>query len=237
MTRSVGPFRTGLYSRRLTSGYSRLRIATFTYVSRDLPESTACCPLLSELTMRDATSGRLICAAAALAVVAGCTPLQAQSVSLEPGTRVRVFTPSTGSGGLAGSVVALEHDTLTLWPEKRVETVAVALSELSRLELSKGMHTHALKGCGIGLLLGATGGAIAGHLSGDDQGWFGLTANEKAVTGAVVFGVAGALVGLTIGSHFGATEEWASVRLPSRGRLGVAPRSGAPFALVYSVAF
>jgi hypothetical protein len=69
--------------------------------------------------MRDATPGCSVCIAAPLAVVAGCTPLQAQNVSLEPGSRVRVFSAALGSRGLQGTVVALVHDTLTLWPESQ----------------------------------------------------------------------------------------------------------------------
>ena len=62
--------------------------------------------------MRNATLGRTVCFVAVLATVAGCVRLRAQDgVFLEPGTRVRVFTPLVGSGGLIGIVVGLVRDT------------------------------------------------------------------------------------------------------------------------------
>jgi hypothetical protein len=185
--------------------------------------------------MRNAMSGRFVCSLAALAAVVGAAPIQAQSVSLEPGVRARVFTPSVDTGGLAGTVVLLVRDTLIFRPDRRSDTLTVALSELSRLELSKGKHTHALKGCGIGLLLGAAGGAIAGHTTTSTKDWF-LTPNEAAAVGGGILGVAGALVGATIGSHFGVTESWAQVPIPSRSRVSIVPRDGA-MALSYSFVF
>ena len=189
--------------------------------------------------MRTATLGRATCLVAALAAMTGCVPPPSErGVSWGPGTRIRVSTPSAGGDGLVGSLVGLVGDTLTLLPAKRSDTtVVVILSDRTRLERSMGRHTHALKGAGIGLLVGATGGAIAGHVSGDDKGgWFGYTASDKAHIGAVTFGIAGALVGLAIGGNL-QTEEWQLVRLSPGGRIGVVPRSDARVALAYSFAF
>lgn len=181
--------------------------------------------------------GRSVCFIAAFATVAGGAPLQAQGMlPLDPGTRVRVFGPSVVSGGLVGVVVGLVPDTLAIRPAERSDTVVVALSALTRLELSTGQHSHTLKGAGVGLLLGGVGGWIAGSASGDDRGsWYGYTAREKAHMGAVLFGAAGALVGAAIGGR--PTEGWAPVRLPSGSRITAAPRSDGRLSLVYSVAF
>ena len=193
--------------------------------------------LVPEFSMRIATLGRSVWFVATIVTVAGCARLlQAQGISsLEPGARVRLFTPSVGRGGLVGTVVRPVRDTLAILPAKGSDTVVVAVAELTRLELSTGRHPHALKGMGIGLLVGAAGGAIAGWASGDDRGWFGLTAGEKARIGATLFGVAGSLVGGAIIGR--ATEGWEVVRLPSGSRISVAPRGNAHVALAYSVAF
>jgi hypothetical protein len=189
-----------------------------------------------EFAMRHATLSRTVCLLAALVATTGCVHLQAKSgSSFEPGTRVRV---SSGGVGLVGTVVALVRDTLTIRPVKDSDTVVVVvLSELTRLERSTGRHSHARMGMGIGLLLGATGGAIAGHARGDDKGsWWRYTALEKARIDAVDYGTAGALLGLIIGGNF-PTEDWQLVPLSSGSRISVGPRSGARVALTYSVAF
>ena len=64
----------------------------------------------------------------------------------------------------------------------------------------------ALEGLGIGALIGATGGAIAGYADGDDecneQGWCILTftAGEKAVIIGTMFGVLGGAIGTIVGA-------------------------------------
>ena len=187
--------------------------------------------------MPKAMLGRAAFAVAAVAVAASGS-LEAQDApSLEPGARVRIFAPSVASNGLVGTVVGLSRETLTLQPERRSDAFVVALSELTRIELSTGRRTHARRDMGIGLLIGATGGAIAGRASGDDKGgWFGLTAGEKAQIGAVVFGVAGAIAGALVAGNT-STEEWKLLPLPSGSRVGVTPRSDGRVALTYSVTF
>jgi len=186
--------------------------------------------------MRNATRGRCLCLVAALATAAACVPLQAQIVSsLVTGDRVRVFTPSLSREGVVGMIVGRAPDTLTILSAEHSDTVIVPLSELTRLELSKGRHRNGLKGMVIGLLLGAAGGAIAGRASGDDRGW-GDTASQKELSDAVACGVAGLIIGGTIGSN-SETEDWVVIRPLSGSRLSVAPRSDHRLAVAYSVAF
>ncbi|HKW11781.1 MAG TPA: hypothetical protein VJO33_15445 [Gemmatimonadaceae bacterium] len=174
---------------------------------------------------------------AALATMAGCARLQAQTaLSLARGTRVRVVVPVFDSGGTVGIVSRLVGDTLTIRLLQRSETLIIVLSEETRLEVSTGHHTDALKGMGVGLFLGAAGGGIAGRASGDDKGWFGFTANEKAGLGAAFFGVVGALAGAAIGGNH-EREGWTSVVLPPRSRIGAVPSGDHRVAIVYSVSF
>lgn len=176
--------------------------------------------------------------AAAVAAVAASVSLEAQDApSLQPGARVRVFAPSLPTSGLVGTVVGLSRETLTLEAAKAPVSFVLARSELTRIEVSTGQRTHVRRDMGIGLLIGATGGAIAGRASGDDKGsWFGMTSWEKARIGAVVFGVAGALAGALVAGNT-STEEWKLVPLRSGSRVSLAPRSDGRVALTYSVTF
>ena len=70
----------------------------------------------------------------------------------------------------------------------------------------------AIEGVGLGLLVGATGGAVLGYLAGDDPecgqddpGCSSITADNKARLGAlggsVLFGMSGLVLGALVGSH------------------------------------
>jgi outer membrane lipoprotein SlyB len=68
----------------------------------------------------------------------------------------------------------------------------------------------AIGGLWIGLLAGAATGAAAGYAQGDDPptAWIGLSAGEKAVTGAVVAGAVGGVVGVLVGALIGRTDRY-----------------------------
>ena len=187
--------------------------------------------------MRHGSVTRCQCLAASLAALVPLAPLRAQSVSTpEPGVRVRVFASSIDRGGLVGNLVSFAHDTLAINPENRADTVVVLLSELTRLEQSTGPRTRSLRFGGIGLLVGAVGGAILGRASGDDPPTiWGNTASEKARMDAIGLGVVGWIVGAVIGSNC-PTEGWTPLRLPSGARISVAPLGGMRLALAYSLA-
>jgi uncharacterized membrane protein YeaQ/YmgE (transglycosylase-associated protein family) len=51
----------------------------------------------------------------------------------------------------------------------------------------------------IGAIAGIIAGAIIGYASGDDSGWFALTAADKAVVGGLIGAGAGTLIGASIG--------------------------------------
>jgi hypothetical protein len=53
------------------------------------------------------------------------------------------------------------------------------------------------KGVATGALIGVGTGALIGLISGDDpkDQWFSMTAGEKALAGAIIFGSAGAVIG------------------------------------------
>jgi hypothetical protein len=54
----------------------------------------------------------------------------------------------------------------------------------------------------IGAVAGIIAGAIIGHAGGDDTGWFGLTAGQKAVVGGLLGGTVGTAVGAIVGQSY-----------------------------------
>jgi hypothetical protein len=54
----------------------------------------------------------------------------------------------------------------------------------------------------IGAVAGIIAGAIIGYASGDDTGWFALTASQKAVVGGLLGGTAGTAVGAIVGQGY-----------------------------------
>ena len=100
-----------------------------------------------------------------------------------------------------------------------------------------GQHSRTLKFAGIGMLVGAAGGAIAGLASGaDDPTWWERKIGDKARINAVGFGIVGAFVGAVIGSNC-PTELWAPLRLASGNRIGLTPQRHSRIALELSFTF
>ncbi len=72
-------------------------------------------------------------------------------------------------------------------------------TNISRV-LIKGRKSEKLKSAGLGLLIGASVGAILGYASGDDEkGWFAFTAGQKALMYGGGLGITGGIFGLIIG--------------------------------------
>jgi hypothetical protein len=80
-----------------------------------------------------------------------------------------------------------------------------------------------LRGGAIGLLVGASVGAVIGFASGDDPpgGFLGATASEKAAIGAVVFGAVGAVIGYAIASSGEHDRLFVSAGPQRDGRFGL----------------
>jgi hypothetical protein len=73
---------------------------------------------------------------------------------LEPGARVRVSTAAPRASKpawIVGTVIAVTDDRLAIRPQDdSTRTVDVARSAVTRLELSRGQHSHPLTGLGLG---------------------------------------------------------------------------------------
>jgi hypothetical protein len=148
----------------------------------------------------------------------------------EPGTRVRVTVPS---GRHAGTLLALGQDTLVMGSERQADTLRIASSGISRIEVSRGQRRRTGRGAIIGLLAGGISvGAGLGVACGTSSGSF-LDCSDK-VPSAVTFGLlAGGALGAGIGALIGSAisgEKWEAI--PFRhAHLRVAPQRDGLWAL------
>jgi len=145
---------------------------------------------------------------------------EAQSrMSLPPPTHIRYSLPSSKDAKEA-EVLVQRGDSLWIRSLQTGDTTTIALSSLTRLDVSTGRDRHVLRDAGIGLLVGVVGGTIGGYASGDDDlnasssGWGAETAGTKAAYGAAGFGLLGAGVGALIGV-LDENERWQPVVVAS----------------------
>jgi hypothetical protein len=132
---------------------------------------------------------------------------------LEPGSRIRLSLPRDSSGAVVrrvGRLLAVRQDSLFLEEAGRKDSTLVLWPQVSRIEVSRSRRGHTLRGMGIGLLVGAAGGAAVGLAAGDDPpGLISFSAGDKAALGGVAFGVLGSLIGAIAGSV--PSDSWVDV--------------------------
>jgi hypothetical protein len=150
-----------------------------------------------------------------------CVPAAAQDappardlrgLGVSEGSRVRVTAPAVSPERMVGTVAALTADSLLLTrgagarlqiDTRHVQAISVAAG--------RNRFAWALKGAGIGFLVGGILGAQAGG-HGDHSG-----------LGALAGFVAGVVAGTPLGAGIGALaapERWTPVRLPPQQGLG-----------------
>lgn len=150
--------------------------------------------------------------------------LEAQDTPLlEPGVRVRVSTALQASKPewIVGTVIAVTADRLAIRPQRdSTREIEIARAAVTRLELSRGQHSNALTGLGLGFLFGTGAGAAIGYVAlseGHD-----LSPRDAALIGAVPGAVAGGLIGLGIGSS-SKSERWQEIPVILGAMDGVSP--------------
>jgi len=150
------------------------------------------------------------------------TALRAEDSPVVPGARVRVtvtkelyWSLSDRKGRLVGYVASIGDGNLMLYYKERDTPLELPFESVTRLEiLRRSDGVSLLKAAGTGFLIGAVLGVIIGYTSADDEGAVTeYTADEQALRGGIVFGVAGIAVGLIIGLASGA-DRWVSVPDP-----------------------
>ncbi len=173
----------------------------------------------------------LVVAAAAVGRGAAAQPA---SAAVTPGARVRVEAP--GHGRATWDVSGIRRDTLLLLPAGvgRGPRTAVALSDVTRLEVNHGPRRNILLGAAAGLALGAAAGAVYG--ASHPGPLAGLCFCPEARRPDPVFWTAlGAMVGPPVGALAGRLvfgDHWQRVT-PRPARLGISagPRGSARVAL------
>lgn len=113
-----------------------------------------------------------------------------------------------------GILHKLDGDTATIGTETG-SLLPIALSPSVRLEISRGTRSNALKGAGIGALVGGVAYALLGAAACDGSdlggGWHEAnTPGKCAAEGALIGSGLGAVVGFIAGSR-SRTERWAEV--------------------------
>src|SRR5205809_6380976 len=71
------------------------------------------------------------------------------------GARIRVVSPTPEGRPVIGNLVSLDRDTLVMTAGPDTHVVAMSLSSVHRLDISRARETHRGRYAGFGLLIGA----------------------------------------------------------------------------------
>ena len=141
--------------------------------------------------------------------------------AIERGSRVRITAPSLGLREAIGTIREATHEALVVQFEFPRRVATVDRSKIVTMQVSIRQERRVLKGLRTGLLVGAASGLVLGLASGDDDnGFFEISAEEKAVVGAIILGLAGGVVGLIAGTA--QHDVWSS-DAPSNVNLSILP--------------
>ena len=150
--------------------------------------------------------------AAVLLGIAGCAPAMQHDDALRPGATVRLKTTERGARWLRGELVSLDAESLRVAPRGRADTV-VAVTQVRRLDVSRGRRGQVGRGALLGTGIGAAAGLIVAltAISPSGDHFIDPAAVRAIVTvlGAVGGAAAGAVVGASLRD-----ERWAEVRRP-----------------------
>jgi len=105
---------------------------------------------------------------------------------------------------IRGELLTVKGSQLLLMDSSSLSGVTLDIGEISRIRVLK--ESKFFKNAGKGLLWGGGIGAVLGFAQGDDEQWFGLSAEEKALGFGLAFGILGGLVGGILGSLEGIDE-------------------------------
>jgi len=155
----------------------------------------------------------------------------AQSASLAPGARVRITAPDQRLKNEVGGVEAVQGDSLVFVAKGSRQ--AIALTDVTRIEISAGRRKQLLKHMGIGLAAGAVTGGVIGAVTYEEcvpEGFLDCllasdNRGEEAVLGGAMLGVVGLVAG-TVAGLIRRPERWESVELPLAVAIGSSRRGG-----------
>jgi hypothetical protein len=138
-------------------------------------------------------------------------PAKGQSVdalSLQAGARARIYGPTSYPEYEVVTVASVTPDSLRYSPDRGLDTRSIAWQQISKMDASTGSHKNTWLGAGIGLLVGAIGGAALGSNAPGNE----FRGVERILQG-ILGGVVGGLGGAALGSAW-QSENWMPVTLP-----------------------
>lgn len=166
-------------------------------------------------------------ASALVLFLAPATRAQDASV-LGAGTRVKLVIPTLNPVEQVGRIVSASRDTIVFRADAYPVTRALAVADVSSIEVSGGRDTHrgrdALYGLGIGGAAGALVGAATYKKPQPNSCFiFCETRSGDAIAGGFLGGIVGTLVGAFIVGIRDQTERW----VPLHGsKIAIAPAAG-----------
>jgi hypothetical protein len=130
------------------------------------------------------------------------------ALSLQAGARARILAPWTGAKYELITVASVSRDSLRYSLDRGLDTRSIAWQQISKMDASTGSHRNTWLGAGIGLLVGAIGGAMLGSNAPGDE----FRGIERILQG-FLGGALGGLGGAALGSAW-RSENWMPVTLP-----------------------
>jgi hypothetical protein len=151
---------------------------------------------------------------------------------IEAGSRIRVTAPDVGADKLVGMCVEVDATRLRVQAEEQASPLTISLTDVTRLEVSQGRKSHALKGLLIGSIVGVSTGVVVGLVVAESCWDHEM---ECAAAGAAVVSVTGALVGLGIGA-LSKSDRWEEIPL-DRLQMSIVPQRDGRLGIGLSVVF
>ena len=148
---------------------------------------------------------------------------EAQGQSVVTGTRVRVTAPNFGLDKHVTTVTELRGDSVVVGVKGQPR--AIALSDVSALEVSAGKRMRVLPYALLGLGVGAIGGYAIGYAAYDGGSYLSNSPDDEGKWVGAMLGVVGLFTGAVAGV-FHRGDNWVSATPPARATVGIT-RTGA----------
>jgi hypothetical protein len=137
-------------------------------------------------------------------------------LTLDDGVRIRVTAPAFAATPRIGHFIAVRGDTLSMWRDVSLDSLAVPLAAIRGVEMSTWRGSYVKRGTAIGLIVGAFGGGLLSPTQIDSCSGYCSSYGSRGrgrTLGFFVGGLVGAAAGAGIG-YATSREHWARVSLP-----------------------